>query len=299
MKKISIVILNYNGLADTIDCLSSLKKIKQAGFVTEIIVVDNGSKEKIKVIKIRFPETVLIESHENLGFAGGNNLGIKKALESKADYVMLLNNDTTVDPLIILKLIEFSERNKDIGIVSPKIYFYPGQEYHKDRYKEEEKGKVIWYGGGKIDWNNLYASHLDVDKVDDFKNQTPAETDFATGCCMLIKKEVFSKIGLLDDKYFLYFEDTDFSLRAKKAGIKVFFYPEGLVWHKNASSSGKPGSNLHIYYQTRNRLIFGMKYAFLRTKIALLRESIGDILKGGVKKSALIDFYSGKYGKKN
>jgi GT2 family glycosyltransferase len=114
---------------------------------------------------------------------------------------------------------------------------------------------------------------------------------------VLIKKEVFEKIGLLDKNYFAYWEDVDFCQRAKRTGFKVVYAPNAIIWHKNASSSGRPGSVTHMYYQTRNRLIFGFCYASLRTKMALFRESLRFLISGGVKRKAVWDFYLGKLGR--
>ena len=188
------------------------------------------------------------------------------------------------------------EKDRGIGILGPKIYFAPGFEFHKDRCKKEEQGKVIWYAGGKIDWKNVYCSHRGVDEVDQGQYGRQEETDFVSGCCMMIRKEVFEKIGLLDKKYFLYLEDVDFCIRAKRAGFRVVYTPKVHLWHKNAASSEKPGSKIHQYYQTRNRLYFGFRYAPLRSKLALFRESIKFILKNNIKRKACFDFYSGRFG---
>ncbi len=301
MKKIAVIILNWNGKEDTLECLESIQNMEHQVFNLEVIVVDNGSTDnsvdKIKKFIDSGKSTIkLLENQRNLGFAEGNNVGIKHALENEADYVMLLNNDTQVDKNLLTELLKAMEENKTVGIVGPKIYFVSGYEYHR-RYKETELGKVIWYAGGMIDWRNVYASHRGVDEVDIGQYDKVEETDFTTGCAMLIKKEVFGQIGFLDEKYFMYLEDVDFCLRAQKAGFKILYKPQGIVWHKNAQSSGQPGSSLQTYYLTRNRLIFGMRYAFLRTKLALLRESIRLYFKSDVEHQAVSDFFLGRLGK--
>jgi len=156
---------------------------------------------------------------------------------------------------------------------------------------------VIWYAGGIIDWDNILAKHRGIDEVDRGQYEETSETPFATGCCMLIRKEVVEKIGLLDEKYFLYFEDVDYSLRAKKAGFKIVYFPKAHLWHKNAASSGKPGSATHVYYQTRNRLYFGFKYASLSTKKSLFFDSLKMIMKNNLHKKACLDYYLGRMGK--
>ena len=303
MKKIFIVILNWNGKKDTLECLESLEKLQIANCKLQIVVVDNGSTDgsveaiQNETLRLRSgQELKIIENKENLGFAEGNNVGIKYALENGADDTVLLNNDTLVDKNLIEELLRMAESETQIGVVSPKIYFAPGFEFHKDRYQENERGKVLWYAGGKMDWQNILASHRGVDEVDKGQYDQPEETDFATGCCVLIKKEVFEKIGLLDKKYFAYWEDTDFCQRAKRAGFKVVYAPNAILWHKNASSSGRPGSVTHVYFQTRNRLLFGFRYASLRAKLALFRESLKFLMEGGIRRKAVLDFYLGKFG---
>jgi len=301
MKKVAIVILNWNGAQDTIDCLESISVLRVACCVLRVIVVDNGSiDESVKNIKYQISNIKninqklkinLIENRVNLGFAEGNNVGIRFAIKKGADYVMLLNNDTLVEKELVSQLIKLMEEDERIGILGPKIYFAPNFEFHHNRYKTQERGKVIWYGGGKIDWKNVYCSHRGMDEVDKAQYDQQEETDFATGCCMMVRREVFEKIGLLDKRYFLYLEDVDFCLRAKKNGFKVIYTPKAYLWHKNAASSEKPGSKIHQYYQTRNRLYFGLKYAPLRSKLALLRESLKFLVKNGIKRKACLDFY--------
>jgi GT2 family glycosyltransferase len=162
----------------------------------------------------------------------------------------------------------------EVGLVSPMIYFYPGLEFHKDSYKKSEKGKVVWYAGGVIDWENVYAYHWGVDEVDHGQFAGAEETGFATGCCVAFRRDVIDKVDLMDEKYFLYWEDVDWSVRVKKAGYKLVFEPKSVAWHKNAGSTGGSGSQIHQYYQTRNRIRFGLKFAPLRSKLAIVRESV-------------------------
>jgi GT2 family glycosyltransferase len=308
---IFVVILNWNGKDYILDCLESVQKLepvclsaRQGSWRLEIITVDNGSTDgslelvqsaKCKVQSDRSKFTI-IENKENLGITGGNNVGIKYAMENGADYIMLLNSDTIVDKDLVVQLIKVAEADPIIGIIGPKIYFASGHEYKKD-YQENEKGKVIWFTGGLIDWNNVLLSHQGVDQVDAGQDDNIRETDFITGCCLLAKRQVIEKIGMLDDKYYLYLEDADFCQRAKLAGYKIIYTPEAKLWHLNAGSSSV-GGNLHDYFITRNRLLFGLRYASLRSKAALFRESIRLLLKGRPwQKTAVKDFFLGKLGK--
>lgn len=302
--KISIIILNYNSWKDTSECLSSLSKIRSKHNVS-VIVVDNGSQEKIHNAKLQIQRALgdmpfsYIQTFENLGFSGGNNVGIRKAFGSGADYVLLLNNDTLVHKNFIDPLVATSKELSDSALIGPKIYFASGFEFHKDRYKSKDRGNVIWYAGGKIDWKNVIASHEGVDEVDKKQFDKRKETDFISGCCMLFPKEVFDRVGTLDEKYFLYYEDTDLCVRAKKKGVKLVYEPASAIWHKNAQSSGESGSVLHLYYQTRNRLIFGMQYASIRAKIALFREALRYLGGGGVRRLAVLHYFFRKWGKQN
>lgn len=300
MKKISIVILNFNGNKDTIECLKSINKINHNGFIFNVIIIDNASDQEFTTQNSEFSllQLKIIRNKKNLGFSGGNNVGIKIALSENSDYILLLNNDTIVDENLIYELLKVIESNDDIGIVVPKIYFSKGSEFHKNRYKENEKGRVIWYAGGIMDWKNVIGHHRGVDEVDLGQFNKKEETEFATGCCLLIKKEVLQKIGLLDEKYFLYYEDNDLSKRVKNAEYKIIYVPEAFLWHNNAGSTGGSGSNLQDYYITRNRMLFGIKYAPFRSKMALIKESLFLLINGRTwQKKGIKDFYLSKFGK--
>lgn len=315
MEKVFLIILNWNRGKTTLKCLNSLRNLKIKNFSLEIVVVDNGSTDNsVEMIRelndscFNFKKQSanqlknhllikLILNKKNLGFAEGNNVGIRYALKNGADYVLVLNNDTTVDKNFLVQLIKQATLINQSGILGPKIYFAPGYEYHKKRYKKSDLGKVFWYAGGIIDWKSVYCFHRGVDEVDKGQYDKVEETDFVSGCAMLIKREVFEKIGLFDPRYFLYLEDTDFCLRARKAGFKIFYVPQAKVWHYNASSSAV-GGDLHDYFITRNRMLFGIKYAPLKTKLALIKESGRLLLKGRKwQKIAIKDFYLQKFGK--
>lgn len=292
--KIAIVILNYKGAQNTLECITSVSAANKKDINMELIVVDNNSEDDSQKKLKKLNNIKLILNSENLGFTGGMNTGIRYALENGAAQVILLNNDTYVDRDFLINICKASLTG---DIVAPKIYFAPGYEFHKKRYKNSDLGKVIWYAGGKIDWQNVIGTHIGVDEVDTGQFSSPKEIDFATGCCLLVKKEVFEKIGFLDDKYFLYLEDMDFSVRAKKNGFKIIFEPTSVIWHKNASSAGGSGSPLQDYYFTRNRLIFAFKYTKLRTKLAVLRQTLSQC-GNSIKRRAFFDFLTFHYGKK-
>ena len=298
MSNIAVVVLNWNGKKDTLDCLKYLDK-QQINASLQVIVVDNGSiDDSVTAIKKRFPDVDVISNKANLGFAQGNNIGIHFALEKGADYVVVLNNDTIQDTNLLRELQLVLEDNPKVAITVPKIYFAKGYEFHKERYKENEKGKVLWYAGGVIDWNNVVGHHRGVDEIDKGQFDKLEETEYATGCCFMIRRSVLEKVGLFDQRYFLYYEDSDLSMRVKREGFFIYFVPKAKMWHKNAGSAGGSGSTLQDYYITRNRLLFGLQYAPLRTKLSLIKESMW-LLKNGRQwqKRGVADFYLRRLGK--
>jgi len=295
MTKIAFIIIHYKDNRQTLETLTSLGKTAKTSLNFSVFVVDNSPDNNEKYFSI-FPNVIYLKPSQNLGFAEGNNYGIKEALKVENELIILLNSDTLV-PANFLEKIENLISSTQFSIASPKIYFAAGFEYHKN-YKKDDLGKVIWYAGGQIDWNNIYASHIGVDEVDTGQFDQVLDTGFATGCCMILKKEVFEKIGFFDPNYFLYYEDADLSVRAKKAGLKVIYSPSVFLWHKNAASSGNPGSPIHVYYQTRNRLYFASKYATFKTKILVYKESLKYLFSGSLsQKTAAKDFFLKKMGK--
>jgi GT2 family glycosyltransferase len=299
MQTIAIVIVNWNGLRDTSVCLASVKElVPPKGYAVKTYVVDNGSTDdSVAIISKKYPWVTVLATGSNLGFTGGNNAGMKRAMDEGADFLWLVNNDTILDPHAADLVRAFDDDS--IGIAGSKIYFAPGHEYHKDRYAPKELGHVFWYAGGHIDWDNMYASHRGVDEVDHGQYDTPEVTPFVTGCSFMIRSLVAKRIGLLDEHFYLYLEDLDWCLRAKKAGFTLRYYPKSVMWHVNAGSSGGPGNPLHGYYMTRNRLLVGMRYAPIRTKIALVRESLRKLM-GDSKpeeRQAIRDAFMGKWGK--
>ncbi len=299
MSKVFVTLVNYNGNKNTLSCLESLDKTTIEGFSLNVVVVDNASKEVFKTDR-KFANFNLkvIGLEENLGFAGGQNLGIKFALKNGADYVVVLNNDVILDNNFLIELLNTFKKDESCGLVSPKIYFAKGYEFHKERYSQKEQGKVIWYAGGILDWKNVLGSHRGVDEVDKGQYEKLGKTDFVSGCCIMIKRQVFEKIGFFDEKYFLYYEDNDLSQRAKRQGFSVYYQPKAFLWHLNAGSTGGSGSMLHDYYITRNRLLFGFKFTSFKTKLALIRESLKLIVVGRPwQKKGVLDFYLGSFGR--
>ncbi len=300
MKKkytIAVIIVNWNGKDDTVACVESLSRVTLGGNTLLPVVVDNGStNDSVRIIKKKFPHITLIENKTNAGFTGGNNIGMSYALREKVDLIWLLNNDTIVDTNVLSFVSAFDDPT--VGATGSKIYFAPNHEYHHDRYTDAERGRVFWYAGGLVDWKNMYASHRGVDEVDHGQYDVAEETPFITGCSLVVRSEVVRRVGMLDDRFFLYLEDLDWNLRMKRAGWKIVYTPTSVVWHVNAGSSGRPGNPIHEYYFTRNRLLLGMRYAPLRTKCALVREAIRFLFTASaIRKKAVMDWMCNRFGK--
>lgn len=218
--KVGIISVNFNNIKDTVLLINSLKLIKSK-YKIEKYIVDNGSTDdSLKQLK-KITGIKLLTSKINLGFAGGNNIGIKKALADNCDFILLINNDAQItDPLSIDKFIKI---NKDI--VAPVVSFM-------------RNGKSVFDYGGKIDKVFGRNTHFESPfKLEDFY----PKADYFSGACVMIKSKVFDRIGYLDDSYFLYYEDADFCLRARKAAFKLKLCPEVTIKHKLSSSTKKMG----------------------------------------------------------
>lgn len=293
--KIAVLIVNYRSDQDTLSLLNQLAECQIPKEVSlKTFVVDNDNSDNLKQSLKKYKNISYVESSGNVGFAAGNNIGLKKIIEQNFDVIVMMNNDTLVPTDFIVNISNSKITDPVIGAIGGLIYFAKGFEYEKG-YSQPEKGKVIWYGGGKIDWNNVYVGHELVNKVDDGRLKEK-ETSFITGCLLVTKPGVLKKVGLFDERYCLYLEDADLCERIKNTGYKLLFDPNIKLWHKVAQGSGI-GSSLNDYFLTRNRLLFGFTYTNFRTKLALLRESLKKLLNGtSAQKMAIRDFLFSNYG---
>jgi len=245
--KVSIVILNWNGLEDTIECLESLKKITYPNY--EVIVVDNGSEgNDAQVLEEKFGDYIhLIKKDRNHGFTGGANIGIRYVLNnSNSDYLLLLDNDTVVDPEFLTEMVKVAETNPTIGIAGARIYYYD----EPDR---------LQYLGGKIDLWGGVVNPLDLIRVKVFgkkeidkgQHDSIKEVEQIAFWCALVKRKSLESIGLLDERYFWGWENIDYFIRAREADCKTVYIPKAKVWHKYRSANRKDG---FLQYQSlRNR----------------------------------------------
>jgi len=242
VRRVTIIVLNWNGGQDTLDCVQSLAGLDYPRF--DILVVDNGSTDgSVAAIREGFPRVTLLETGENLGYAGGNNVGLRWTLDHGADYALLLNNDTVVAPDFLRLLVEAAEADPSIGIAGPTIYYY-------------DQPRVIWSAGGSIDWRRGRTSMVGLDELDRGQfGEAPREVDFVTGCALLVKAVVVERIGLLDERFFAYYEETEWCVRATGAGSKIVHVPQAHIWHKISPEARADSLSVH-YYMTRNRLLF-------------------------------------------
>ncbi len=240
--RVAIIILNWNGLNDSLACLASLVQLDYPAY--EIIVVDNGSSDNsVATIQATYPQVTLIETGDNLGYVGGNNIGLEYSQTTRANYALLLNNDTEVDPNFLSLLVEVAEADPTVGVVGPTIYYF-------------DQPEVIWSAGGAIDWSQGRTSMLGLDEMEQRQfGQSPRPVDFVTGCALLIKMPLVAQVGMLDPRFFAYYEETEWCVRVAQAGFKILHVPPAKIWHKISHVAREASPQGH-YYMTRNRLLF-------------------------------------------
>jgi GT2 family glycosyltransferase len=277
---IYVIVLNYNRRDDTLDCLSSLFRMDYPNF--KVLMVDNASSDgTAEAVRREYPQAEVLQNEKNLMYAGGNNAGIKFALEHGADWVLLLNNDTVVDGRLLSRMVDAARSYPEAGVLGPMIYYYPpksggggeggaggseargagGGESKVWHPAQPGQPKIIWYAGGIVKlWMGLTA-HRGLRETDTGRYGTVEATDYVTGCAMLISRKCLDKVGLLDTSYGMYAEDADFSLRARNAGFKLLFVPKGKVWHKVSMSAGGEFSTYKIRLKIKANLRLFVKFS--------------------------------------
>ncbi len=295
--RVAVIVLSWNSEKYIDLCLKSLQDLSTGDVRLEVVVVDNASADDtVARVKKEFPRVTMIENTVNLGYAEGNNVGIRYAVDKKFDFIWIVNPDVHVEKSSLIELIAAAKKFPSAGIFGSKIYFAPGYEFHKDRYTKDEIGHVIWYAGGVIDWSNMEGKHRGVDQVDRGQFDVDSTTDFVTGASMFVRRKVFETIGILDSRYFLYYEENDFCQRASAWGWTLIYVAMSKAWHANGLATGI-GSPLQDYYITRNRLMFGLKYAPAYTKFLLIKQAVYLYFQGRPwQKRAIMDFMSRKLG---
>lgn len=302
---IYIIILNYNSWSDCLETVDSLQDVSYSDFKT-LVLDNNSTDESEEKLKEKLPENVdFLQVGENLGFAGGNNVGIKKALKEGVDYVLLLNPDVKVRSDFLKKLVEVYESPEkyegvsNIGFLQPFILYY-------------EPDDLVYSNGGYVNWDKTFATPKDnAKKVGEIeRKKQPFESDYVTGTALFASREVIEDIGLMAEDYFLYCEDTDWSLQAAGEGYNHYVVPDSVIWHKEAVSTGLH-SYIHIYYNSRNGMLLGFRRGGPLVKLFVLLKSVWIFIKQVVKlvfipqkrdwakaiMRAMIDFWRGKTGK--
>jgi GT2 family glycosyltransferase len=243
--RVSIILVNLNQEHHTRECILSLQQLTYPN--VEVVLIDNGSKDGSgERIHKDFPAVTYAHLERNLGFAGGNNAGIRMALDGGADYILLLNNDTIADPGCIEPLIAYDREHPDTGAQCGKIYFF-------------DEPKKIWFAGGGLDPEKGLGVHVGIHQVDDGSYDAIREMDYATGCMLFVRRSVMEQTGVLDESMFAYFEDADWCLRARKLGLKIIYNPTSVIWHK-ASVTSKIDSPVYLYLTMRNKIFLVRKH---------------------------------------
>lgn len=295
--QVSIIILHLNNIPCLVDCISSLNEISYPNF--DIFVIHNGPKSNAlpnALAQLSQHIAAIVDTGDNIGFSGGNNVGIRRALEKDADYVLLLNDDTEVSKDFLSLLVEIAEKRPDAGMFGPRIFFFD----HPDK---------IWFDGAIFDPEQSRITFPIAGEKGEVLQDAVTESDFITGCAVLVKRNLLEEIGLLNDFFFIYWEDVDWGLRAVKAGKKNLVVHNAHIWHKVTISMGGLQSPRTVYHKVRSHLVFTKSHAPKAFKKLLLR-NFHDITWLLVKSrevgrfnlarsyiAAIWDFYSGHKGK--
>ena len=238
------IILNTNRREDTLACLASLAGSRYGNH--RIIVLDNASNDSsVAAIQAAFPDVEIIELEENLGYAGNNNVGVWAALKRGADWVFVLNEDTVVAPDCLSHIVGVGQSAPDVGVVGPMVYHY-------------DEPDVIQSAGGRLDrtWHSL---HVGANELDEGQFPHPRPVDWISGCAIMVRRELIEAVGALDERFFYYWEETEWCLRAGRQGWQVMHAPQAKLWHKGVQRDYRPSPSV-TYYNTRNRLLILAKY---------------------------------------
>ncbi|MCM1266541.1 MAG: glycosyltransferase family 2 protein [Bacteroidales bacterium] len=257
--KLAVILVNYNGKQYNVACIKSLLQ-QQGAFEKKIIMVDNASQDdSMQVIAEQFGgdsrvEMILLD--DNYGFSYANNVGIRRALAWGADHVLLLNNDTEAGESLLSELLACADRHPH-SVIAPKICY-------------SDRRDVLWSAGGEVSPVIRKVRHIGLDQKDAGQFDEERRIGFATGCCLLLPKTVIKRAGLLDEQFFLYYEDTEYCFRLQKAGIAIYYCPRGVVYHKVGAGSGGADSALCAYYIARNWLLCSRLHLGARYPLFLL-----------------------------
>jgi GT2 family glycosyltransferase len=258
--QVAVVVLNWNRTGDTLACLETVAASDWPNLTT--IVVDNASSDDIgPPLAERFPEAILIRNEQNLGFAGGMNAGVAAALERGAEYVLLLNNDTEVEPSMVRLLVEAAQSKQDAGILSPLEFFL-------------DRPEIVASAGRHCDLRRAYQGPpIYMNERDEGQFTGIEEIDVSSGTAMLVPAAVVREVGMLDDRLFLYIEDVDWALRIKEAGYRIYVCLDARLRHGVATSSGGEDNPAVTYYHTRNVFVVSDRHLPLRGLAGAIRHT--------------------------
>jgi len=288
MKKpnVKVIIVNWKLKDETVRCLYSLEK---STYPCEVVVVDNGSKDgSTNYITDQFPNIEIIELETNIGFGSACNYAIKRLLkQSNFDYVLLLNNDSVIHPEMIGKLVDVAENQPEVGIFGPKVYYGNGPNQN-----------ILWYAGARSRKSVLAAADTGRGDIDRGQFDSRLQVDYVFGAAMLIRRSIFQRIGLFDERFFLYLEDLDFCLRTRQAGIPILFVPKAHVYHQGSASTRKDPA-LRKYHYSRSTILFLRKHnrslnillGLVFWILVFIKTAMGDIVKGEI--STLNAYFTG------
>lgn len=297
LSPVAIIVLNWNNADDTLACLRSVTALDYPAECLTVIVVDNGSTDdSVARICASFPQVMLLETGANLGYAGGNNVGVRYALEHDVEAVLILNNDIIVAPDFLQPLVDAALLSPELAIVTSAVC----DMAHRD---------VVWALGANIDWRDGSPVRLHCgESYETWRGMPPYQVGYAAGSAMLAPRRVWEVAGLIDESYFLYYEDTDWCMGAQRAGFRVLAVPNSVVWHDVNAQQGR-GSAAVTYYMTRNSLWFlrrnlppgQQRMAMLRVVLRAGWHVLGDIKNGQAARAmarlqGLRDYALGRIG---
>jgi GT2 family glycosyltransferase len=244
MPIVTTIVLNWRRADDSLRCIASLRGLTYPSH--QIVFVDNGSRDgSLEQVAAAYPDILTLQTGENQGYAGGNNVGLRRALDDAAEYILVLNNDTTVDSALLDHLVAFAQSHPGLGAATPKILDLNGPN-------------TVWSAGCDLDMVSVQPAQRGTGQVDDGSFDASAPSDYAVGAALFMTRSALEQVGLFDEDYFLVFEDLDWSIRARRAGFEIWYVPTARVWHRGSASFGATSnaSDEYRYYWTRNALLF-------------------------------------------
>lgn len=252
---VAVVVLNWNGRDDTVRCVESVQRLRYPNFT--VVVVDNGSTDgSVKTLSERFTGLEILETGSNLGYAGGNNVGLAWSARRGADFVLILNNDTIVEPDMLTELIRVAGGDRTIGVVGPKVLCEPDRRF------------IYSCGESQSLWFN--RRRIATGRPDGDVETDPRDVDYVVGCAILVSRDFIERVGPLDEVFFAYYDEVDWCFRGRRLGFRVVCAPAAVVYHRGEASSGKGLNPITAYYRTRNWVYFMRKHASARHWVTFL-----------------------------